>query len=648
MYNDVKAGPNPSTSTPTNDGKTTGYENIFAQIRQEKSDFLWNDINPSPGWSFNQYRTIKRIHLYSNSRFENGQYYLGKEKIFFDITSNPTELAATMLDFDTRHVKAYSNQLNSYFKMFLFNKELEFYLKKNKFSTMLNELAVDVARYGSAVVQKVGKDLKSVDLRKLIIDPSVERLDNSRFITIEHDWTPSELREIGADNKWDINKVEEAITKFGNKKSPNSYIDQDGSFNNINSTPYIKCYERWGEVPEKWLDGGKSEKMVKSCFFVAGCDSQSMGDSGKPIAEDGVILYKTKWHKAFPFKDFHYTKTKGRWLGVGVVEKLFPIQIRFNELKNQLRFAMELSSKQLYQTRDKTAYNNILTDVDNGQILHTKSELQKVPNEIRDLASFRTEEESYSKQAGELAFSYQSIQGNQGAETTATTSIANVKATSNIFDFKKENIANDLRDFFNDFIRDEVISDITPEHVLIFTGNVDQLSIFDEQYATHYANKFFVSKVINSGKFTQEDYDGYKKKILSDLKQGKIERKTLIEKGFFADAEVWLDFNISNESIDPATMFANSNSVLIALAQNPGILQDPRLKIIFYKYMESLGINPTEIEMAEQSLNSSGNGGQPSEMMMKGGVKPASPAPANPALTGTSNLPKVAAKTLAQ
>ena len=83
-------------------------ETIFSTIRKEKSDFINNNIYPVSGYSFNQYNTIKRIHLYSNSRFENGQYYLGKEKIFFDINTNPTELAATMLDLDTRHIKPYS------------------------------------------------------------------------------------------------------------------------------------------------------------------------------------------------------------------------------------------------------------------------------------------------------------------------------------------------------------------------------------------------------------------------------------------------------------------------------------------------------------------------------------------------------------
>jgi hypothetical protein len=613
------------------------YENIFAQIRTEKDNFINNDIYPVSGYNFNQYKTIKRIHLYSNSRFENGQYYLGKEKIFFDINTNPTELAATMLDFDTRHIKPYSNVVNSYWKTFLFNKEAEYYFKKNGFASMLNELATNVARYGSAVIQKTGKKLKMVDLRKLIIDPSVEKLTKSRFIIIEHDYTPSELREVGEENGWDMEAVEEAISKFGNINTPNSYIDEDGSMNTINSTPYIKVCERWGEVPERWF-GGKSNKMIKSIFFTAGYDSQSKNEKGEVTGEDGVVLFKSKWHKEYPFKDFHYTKTAGRWLGVGIVEKLFPVQIRFNELKNQQRFAMELSSKHIFQTRDRSAFNNILTDVDNGQILLTKGEITPIVNEERNMAAFGQEEQTYYKQAQDLTFAYEGAKGNFGAETTATTSIISSKATSSIFDFKRENIGNSMRDFLNDFVRDEIIKDITPEHVLIFTGNIEQLNQFDDQLAQAYTNNYFIKRVTAGDmEIDQMQLDDFKKQTISDLKRGRLERKTLIEKDWYKDADIWLDFNVSNEAIDPTAMFQNSNSVLIALAQNPTILQDPRLKLIFYKYMESLGINPTEIELAEQSVSTLTNQGQMGEM---GQIPEAQVTPE--VMTGTSNMPGAA------
>jgi hypothetical protein len=120
-----------------------------------------------------------------------------------------------------------------------------------------------------------------------------------------------------------------------------------------------------------------------------------------------------------------------------------------------------------------------------------------------------------------------------------------------------------------------------------------------------------------------------------NLKKGSIDRQVSIKEDYFADSDIWLDFNFTNEAFDVNSMFNGSNSVLIALAQNPTILQDPRLKTIFYKYMESLGINPMEIELAEKSMDSGSQ--SPGQFPATSG-QPGLPNP-NEALTGTSNMP---------
>jgi hypothetical protein len=619
-------------------------KNIFAQVRQETDDFVNNYIEVVPGYSFSQYQTLKRIHLYSNDRFENGQTFMGRDKIFFNICNNPTEVAATLLDFDTKNIKAYSRAPRSYDKLFLFNKEMEYYLKENDFSTILNDLAIDVARYGSAVLQKTSKGIKSVDLRKLVLDPTVKRIADSRFISIQHELTSSDLREMAKKNRWDMKAVEEVISKFGDSKPANSYLDTSGtSFNDIQSSDYIKITERYGEVPESWLKGrgyensvdGKTEKMVKSIFIIAGADQTSKDDKGNIIGENGVCLFKSPWYKKYPFMDFHYTKTKGRWLGIGVVEKLFPIQIRFNELKNQLRFAMELSTKRVFQTRDRTAYNNILTDIDNGQILLTKSEITPVVNEERNLGAYNLEEGAYYKQAQDLTFAYEAVRGDLGSNTTATAATIATQRGGSVFEFKKENIGNDLRNFFNQFVKDDIIKSITPAHVLIFSGNTEELNIFDEKFAQSKTNKYFIKNLLNGKILTPEELDVFKNNIVLNLKKGSIDRQVIIEEDYFADSDIWLDFNFTNEAFDANQMFQGSNSVLIALAQNPTILQDPRLKVIFYKYMESLGINPQEIELAEKSMSMGG----PTPGQFPATSAPALPPGAEGSPMGTSNMP---------
>jgi hypothetical protein len=283
-----------------------------------------------------------------------------------------------------------------------------------------------------------------------------------------------------------------------------------------------------------------------------------------------------------------------------------------------------------------------LTDIDNGQILHTRSEITPVANEERNLQAFGQEEQTYYKAAQDITFSYEAVRGDMGAETTATTATISTQRAGSVFEFKRENMSNDLRNFLNEFIKPDVIKEITPEHILIFTGNTEELNIFDDKFAQAKTNRFFVQQLIKTGQApTNEEMEGYKLNITLNLKRGVIDRQVMIEQDYFADSDIWLDFNLTNEAFDVNAAFNGSNSVLIALAQNPTILQDPRLKTIFYKYMESLGINPTEIELAEKSMSmGSGSPGQfpastnPAPTPMVGGE--------GEIMTGTSNMPKQA------
>ena len=183
---------------------------------------------------------------------------------------------------------------------------------------------------------------------------------------------------------------------------------------------------------------------------------------------------------------------------------------------------------------------------------------------------------------------------------------------------------------------DDIIKSITPEHVLIFSGNTEELNIFDEKFAQSKVNKYFITNLLKGKILTPEELDAFKNNIVLNLKKGSIDRQVIIEEDYFGDSDIWLDFNFTNEAFDVNQMFQGSNSVLIALAQNPTILQDPRLKVIFYKYMESLGINPQEIELAEKSMSMGGP--TPGQFPATSG-QPQLPQGTEGSPMGTSNMP---------
>jgi len=573
-------------------------ENIFAQIRQECEDFYEQHISVVPGYSFNQYETLKRIHLYLNSKYENGGVYLGRELLFYNILTAPCEVATRMLNIDTKNIRLWPSNPKSLFSTWLLEKELKLWLKTSKMGKILNQIAEEAPKYGTIVLEKTKDGAEVVDLRRLVNDQTVDNITDSRFVTTIHYMTPTQLRESGWKN------VEEAIEKFGSPELAESFEDEYGNLHQMQSTPYIKVYKRYGEVPEYWLEGGKSEKLVRALFIVAGAEFQQLNNEGKPIAEMGLELFSSKWHKAWPFKDFHYTKIKGRYLGQGIVENLFDVQVRMNELKNSKRFSMELSSMHLFQTKDKTLVRNALTDLQNGDVLKVSSPEGIFPlaNEERNLAAWQDEEQSYSMQADRLSFAYEAVRGEpMAASTPATNALLASQSATSVYAFKRENLALFLQEFFNDLVLPQLMRDLTPEHIMRFIGTSQELKKLDEAAAELHANDFVKESVINGRPLTPEAIDAARQDALEQYRSMGESRFLKIKKGMYDDAEFEFDFIIGNEQEDPATLAKNTQFLLANY--NPQAMQDPRYKALYFKFAEQVGIPQAEMEFADQQAS---------------------------------------------
>ena len=602
-------------------------DSIFAQIRKEQWDFMFNWISIVPGYPFNQYYTIKRAHLYLNSKYlgDGGVYstasttdnasdlnlntalFAGYDKIFYNIVLPPCEVAMRMLNIDTKDIRLWPMNPESEFSTWLLEKELRQWLKGHKFGIVLNKLAEEAPRYGSVVLEKTTDGANVVDLRRLILDPTVEKIQDSRFVTTITYMTPTQLRNTG----WDSDAIEEAISKYENMNTQEPYEDQMVNVNIMRSTPYIKVFKRYGEVPAWWLDEklkGKKQgsEMVRALFIVAGADWLMKQNDGKPVVDMGVVLFKSKWRKEWPFKDFHYMKTRGRWLGVGIVEMLFDVQERFNELKNQKRISMQISALHLFQTQDKSVVRNVLTDLQSGDIMLSGKNggITPIENEERNLAAWKEEEESYGMQTDKLSFAYEALRGDTGDASTplGTTQIAVAQGTS-VFAFKKENLSLFLQEFFNDLVLPELMKDMTPEHIMRFTGSAQEIQKLDQAAAEVHANNYVKDELLKGRLVTPQDFDAAKSKALGAYRKLGGNRFLKIKENFYSDAEFEFDFLVTPEQADPAKMATNIQAVLSEAAQNPAILQDPRLKLLFYKLCDQLGVSQAEIELADQQAN---------------------------------------------
>jgi hypothetical protein len=588
------------------------YNNIFAQTRAEIDDYINNPINIVQGYSFNTYQTIKRCHLYRNSQFEDSNLYNGREKIFYNIVNNPCDTETRYYNFDTKDIRLVAGDFESDLASFLITKENKLWLKKTKFANLLNQLAEELPPYGSVIVKKASKDAEILDLRKVAFDPTVDKITKSRFFITEYEFTESELRE--KEGKWE--NTEDAIRLYASSDTPDSYVDEKG-VNHIKSTKYIKVHERFGEVPEKWLKGDYSdttldEKYVRALFIITGADKNIKDNSGKTYKEEGLVLFKSKWTGAWPLQDFHRKKTKGRWLGIGTIEELFPVQERVNEIVNQERVAMEISSMHLFQTDDPTILKNVLSDVNSGTILKKtrgSNGLIPVANEERNLMAYSTDFKLWTDNGRSITFAYNMAE-DMPSSMPATNAIIQNKNTAGVFTFRRENIGNALRDFFNDFVLKQLIRDLTPEHVFEFMGDTTEIQKYDELVVSSLSRRAMIEKMLNGQLFSDIDLETTKEDIRKQLKSMGASRWTKVKEGLYKNSDIKYDFIISNEQEDLNIMSQNIFTVIQTLAKSPGVLQDPVLKTLIYKYANTIGVGTQELELAEQQQSAMTNQAQ--------------------------------------
>lgn len=567
-------------------------QNIYATIRQEINDFIYNSIEPVDGWNFNQYDTIKRAHLYLNSQFWDNSLYNGKEKIFYNITTPRRDLVARFLDVDTKDIKIEELNQKSEIPVYLLNYELKRFMSEVNFSKTLNQLAEQAVSYGSVVLKtKRNAEPEIVDLRRLFLDPTVDTITKSRFITIKHFLTEEELREKTKDG-WDADAIEALIRRRQEKSNaPESYED-NGNLNVVISSPYFEVYERYGYVPERMLNGGKSEKSVYSLFIVG--EPFNQDEKGN---ENGEVLFKSKWTKEPPFKDYHFVKTAGRWLGIGVPEILFAPQERFNELANQKRVSMELSTLHLFQTSDPTVYNNILTDLENGDIIKTKTPnaLQPIVNEERNLPAFNVEEQAYKNLADSVSFSNDILMGGEIPSTMpATNAVLQNNNPTKVHLQKRENFCNFIRYYVKDFTIPELIRRTTDKHILKLTGDATDLAFYDEKFIN-----LKIREQILSGKIRfKEEADALSQVIGEQLKKQGGKRYVEVLENYYKEKLQDFDVNVDGEQKDLSKLVQNTFQFYSVYAQNPEALNDPVQKELMLQYANDLGLDTNKIELA--------------------------------------------------
>jgi len=589
-------------------------QNIFETIRVERQDYLYNQIEVVPGYTFNQNSNIQKIHKYYNSHYNEGDYEtingITRKRVFWALGKRRATIATKQIDIDTKDFLLISLNQATEWNVNLLEKRLKAWMKTSKYSQILNQIADELPVYGSVILRKTKDGAELADLRYTFLEQSALNLTKSRYLIFKHLMTPEAMREM--EGRWD--NVREAIDKFC-IVSTKAY-ETGGQVNVQHTTPELEVYERFGEVPASFFendgaiinDGSQADDdYVFARWIVCGVDNtvqmqNSIDGTTTQVHAPGLILFKEQLKKKdSPFKEVHYRKTIGRWQGIGIIEDTFEDQRMINKTKDQEDKANELAALILFQTATDMAAKNVLTDVNNGEILKSTQPINRLDNQNKALVEMQKIAAAYELHADLETFSADFLGGQEPpASATLGAVKTQLQASSSVYDYKKENFGLFLKEFIDDLVFPEFEKEITEKHSFRYTGDLFEMQKLRERVINGYIRqKIFAGEMpVPSQEEYQQLLQDWTKLYAKDGSRLWIE----VEKDFFKNLDYEVSLEITGESKNVQQWLSNLQAVFGLVTQNPLILQNPLYKRLFYKMLAAMGMSISELENAEEEI----------------------------------------------
>lgn len=628
-----------------------------------KTNFLRRSIKITDNLTFNQYEIIKRAYFYSHNQFMSGPLdENGQPKYFYDLCTDRNDQATKNIDLDTKDCYIKAEGGGAYLKSWMLRREFMGYAKTSGFGMKLNELSSDLPAFGTVVWKKVkdkdGKvDVHQVELINIINDPTAKKLSKGLFVE-RHMMSQDDLHK--KEDTWGKAKVSDLIKKGRTVRRTQFMTDfgpnvTDTQVTADDTTPYYEVFELWGEVPYalyKRYETGKEDSPVKISDkpYLAGyyepvsspekpeaaSDVLSDEDKNRTVyvmaivagiddgCEEQVIFCKEQQREDFPYKEVHYRRRKGRWLGLGNYELLFDLIEKANEITNRYYSSLRLALLHIYQTRDKNHVRNVLTDLLDGDVIVTRSELTALPTEIRGAAEFKAELDRIERRADALCNAYEVISGaDLPSGTPYKLGQQQLTSATKLFKFIQQNIGLFIEQVFNEWLLPDFAKGLTPEHILDLIDNADDLEVYYNAKKRLMQYEMLKKYVLETNEMPDPGQLELVGSIVKD-QIAKSPKQILVEANYYADQKYSLKTVVTGENDAKKEGNETMANLTQTIAGNPQALQDPRFMKLLNMIMENNGFSPLEINSINNtptnpSLNPANQGGGGVERSMVDG-----------------------------
>jgi len=482
--------------------------NLTKQIETEISDYLTKEVNVSEDCRFSQYKLVRRIGLFENHIYPTGKFdKQGNYKYWYDKITSCINAEVKNVDIDTKNFRAKSDRPVDELGTHIINLKIKDWMRDNGQAEEINSAEEEGAGWGNVLWKKVRGGYERCDLRNTyIINQTAEHITETPVIE-RHQFSQSDLRA-----KSRVWKNVKEVIEGCKSDSYSSTIEAQASDTTV---PYYDIYERNGEVCLKDLKIEKGEdvenndedKYVLAKVVVAGTKGTAGG------AKIEYVLFSDKIPK-MPYKEYHRGKYKGRWWREGLYELLFDVQVRLNQIGNQIAQGLEWASKTVFKSADRLIIQNILTDLKSGDIIKTRS-LEQVNVRMEGFDQLANEWNRLVNLANDIANSTEVIRGITPPSGTplGTTQLLDVNA-GKLFDFIREKLSIPFSEIFKEWLIPKMVDDLTMDDVVNLTGNSEILN----RVRTMIVDGWYLDNLLAIGPHTKEIADVLKSKKMEELR----------------------------------------------------------------------------------------------------------------------------------
>lgn len=517
--------------------------------------------------TFDYFNTLKRIDYYINN-----QYLDGNRGIFWNIVNSRIIHFAKNIDLDTKDLQPYADGESSYVQTWILGMKFYRWLEDNHFALTLNRRSIGLATYGSwvwKVVKEKGKEkVEDVQLQNLYFDISVENIADTNIVQ-KHYLSRDQLK--AKDNIWDnVNKV---------------------------------------------LDKCEDENSVEIWEFVGYYDGEYQRVIGYGLGEDYIELYSEQL-KECPYKDYHVGEYQGRWLRIGVVERLFDLQVLANKRVNQNDKVNDIASLLLLRTASPELAGNALQDVENGEIINS-DDLQQVGLTNTQFNGFIAEMQQIENKADQLCLTPSVITAETMPSNIPFRSLATLtNAGKSAFRLMKESIGESTGYLLKENIFPYIVKDWNKGEIFELGRDESDLKYFEKQMKKAMRWKTFVDNLLKGRAINMEQLSEVDKVIEENFEE--LPKKIEIPAGFF-NFKFHIKTNITGEAVDKQQRNDALYNTLTWVQSSPAIVNVPYFK----QYCEENGINYWKLtpDQINEIIQTSSAGTQPSEAIDVSGKK---------------------------